>query len=162
MTCIQEVTCELASTVCIGSSLRLVTSATLGEPELQGRTARDPEQYVPQHAGLTETVPVWKLEDWKTSQHGITVDQSHCLSCCLLHFTLMFFSVCCKFCDFSLRATIVLNLNPVGLKSDGTTGQTTGHLEVDMPRATVPSLSTCDGRTTGHWPVALFKRRDRR
>jgi len=50
----------------------------------------------------------------------------------------------------------------VGLKSDGTTGQTTGHLEVDMPRATVPSLSTCDGCTTGHWPVALFMRQDRR
>jgi len=50
---------------------------------------------------------------------------------------------------------------PVDLKSDGTTGQTTGHLEVDTPRATVPSLSTCDGHTTGHWPVALFKRRDR-
>ena len=31
-------------------------------------------------------------------------------------------------------------------------GQTTGHLEVDTPRATVPSLSTCDGHTTGHWP----------
>jgi len=26
----------------------------------------------------------------------------------------------------------------------------------------VPSLSTCDGRTTGHWPVALFKRWNRR
>jgi len=23
----------------------------------------------------------------------------------------------------------------------------------------VPSLSTCDGRMTGHWPVALFKQR---
>jgi len=33
---------------------------------------------------------------------------------------------------------------------------TTGHLEVDTPRATVPSLSTCDGHTTGHRPVALF------
>jgi len=50
----------------------------------------------------------------------------------------------------------------VGLKSDGTTGQTTGHLEFDTARATVPSLSTCDGHTTGHWPVALFKRWDRR
>jgi len=38
--------------------------------------------------------------------------------------------------------------HPVGLKSDGTTG----HLEVDTPRAAVPSLSTCDGHTTGHWP----------
>jgi len=37
-----------------------------------------------------------------------------------------------------------------------------GHLEADTPRATVPSLCTCDGHTTGHWPVALFKRRDRR
>ena len=46
----------------------------------------------------------------------------------------------------------------VGLKSNGTTG----HLEVDTPRATVESLSTCDGHTTGHWPVALFKRWDRR
>jgi len=44
----------------------------------------------------------------------------------------------------------------VGLKSDGTIGQ------VVTPRATVPSLSMCDGHTTGHWPVALFKRRDRR
>jgi len=51
---------------------------------------------------------------------------------------------------------------PVGLKSDGTMGQTMGKLEVDTPRATVPSLSTCNGHTTGHWPVALFKRRDRR
>ena len=34
---------------------------------------------------------------------------------------------------------------PVGLKSDGMTGQTTGHLKVDTPRAIVPSLSTCDG-----------------
>ena len=50
----------------------------------------------------------------------------------------------------------------VGLKSDGTTGQTTGHLEVDTPWATVPSLSTCDRHTTGHWPVAFFKGRDRR
>jgi len=41
-------------------------------------------------------------------------------------------------------------------------GKTTGHLEVDTPRATVPSLSTCDRHMTGHWPVALFKRRDRR
>ena len=46
----------------------------------------------------------------------------------------------------------------VGLKSDGTTG----HVEVDTARATVPSLSTCDGHTTGHWLMALFKRRDRR
>ena len=51
---------------------------------------------------------------------------------------------------------ITVRTEPVGLKSDGTTGQTTGHLEVDMPWA------TCDGRTTGHWSVALFKRRDRR
>ena len=36
----------------------------------------------------------------------------------------------------------------VGLKSDGTTG----HLEIDAPRATVLSLSMCDGHTTGHWP----------
>jgi len=50
----------------------------------------------------------------------------------------------------------------VGLKSDGTTGQTTGNLEVDTPRATVPSLSKYDGHTMGHWPVAFFKRRDRR
>jgi len=61
--------------------------------------------------------------------------------------------------DHSWLAEIILYA--VGLKSDGTTGQTTGHLEVDMPRATVPSSSTCDGHTTGHWPVALFKRRDR-
>ena len=53
------------------------------------------------------------------------------------------------------------NTNPVGRKSDGMTGQMTGHLEVNMPPATVPSLSTCNGRTTGHWPMALFKRRDR-
>jgi len=33
---------------------------------------------------------------------------------------------------------------------------TTGHLEVDTPRATVPSLSTCDGHTTRHRPMALF------
>jgi len=51
----------------------------------------------------------------------------------------------------------MIGLGPVGLKSDGMTGQTTGHLEVNTPRATVPSLSTCDGHTTGHWPVALFK-----
>jgi len=38
----------------------------------------------------------------------------------------------------------------------------TGYLEVDTPRATVPSLSMCDGHATGHWPVVLFKRRDRR
>jgi len=39
------------------------------------------------------------------------------------------------------------------LKSDGTAGQTTGHLEVDTPRATVPSLSACDDtrRDTGPW-----------
>jgi len=48
----------------------------------------------------------------------------------------------------------------VGLKSDGTMGQTTGHLEVDTPQATVPSLSTYDGHTTGDWAVALFKRQD--
>ena len=52
-------------------------------------------------------------------------------------------------------------LMTVCLKSDGTTGQTTGHLEVDTPRATVPT-STCDRQPTGHWPVAMFKRRDRR
>ena len=50
----------------------------------------------------------------------------------------------------------------VGLKSDGMTGQMTGHLEVDTLWATVRLLSSCDGHTTGHWPVALFKRRDRR
>jgi len=56
-----------------------------------------------------------------------------------------------------------LKVGAVGLKSDGTMGQTTtGHLEVNTPLATVLSLSTCDGHTTGHWPVALFKRRDRR
>jgi len=38
---------------------------------------------------------------------------------------------------------------------DGMTGQTTGHLEVDTPRATVPSLSTCNGHTMGHRPVAF-------
>jgi len=62
--------------------------------------------------------------------------------------------------DHSWLAEIILYA--VGLKSDRTTGQTMGHLEVDTPRATVPSLSMCDGHTTGHWPVALFKRRDRR
>ena len=37
---VQEATCELASTVCTGSSLRLVTSATLGEqPESHGHRA---------------------------------------------------------------------------------------------------------------------------
>jgi len=50
----------------------------------------------------------------------------------------------------------------VGLKSDGITAQTMGHLEVDTPRTIVPSLCTCDGHTTGQWPVALFKRGDRR
>jgi len=35
-------------------------------------------------------------------------------------------------------------------RHDGTTGQTTEHLEVDTPWATVPSLLTCDGHTTGH------------
>jgi len=45
----------------------------------------------------------------------------------------------------------------LGLKSDGMTGQMTGHQEVDTPRATVPSLSTCDRHTMGHWPVALLK-----
>ena len=67
-------------------------------------------------------------------------------------------SYCVLYTVYSTRTSC----NAVGLKSDGTTGQTTGHLEVNTPRATVPSLSTCDGRTTGHWPVALFKRRDRR
>jgi len=37
-----------------------------------------------------------------------------------------------------------------------------GHLEVDTQQATVPLLSTCDGHMTGHWPVAVFKRWDRR
>jgi len=32
-------------------------------------------------------------------------------------------------------------------------GQTTGNLEFDTPRATVPSLSTCDGHTTGRGVV---------
>ena len=60
---------------------------------------------------------------------------------------------------FSVHIYLVTSVyQAVGLKSDGTMG----HVEVNMPRATVPSLSTCDGHTTGHWPVALFKRRDRR
>ena len=40
---VQEATCELACTVCTGSSLWLVTSATLGEPESHGHRAWNPE-----------------------------------------------------------------------------------------------------------------------
>jgi len=47
----------------------------------------------------------------------------------------------------------------VGLKSNGMTGQTMGHLEADTLPATVPSLSMCDGHTMGHWPVVLRDRR---
>jgi len=112
LTCVQEATCELASTVCIGSSLQLVTSATLGEPESHGSVAWDPEQYVLQHAGLTEMVPVWKLEDWKTSRHSITVVQSHCIVLLSVVFYFnVFFLFAANFVIFSLRATILLNLN---------------------------------------------------
>jgi len=57
------------------------------------------------------------------------------------------------------NSEIITKRVAVGLKSNGTTGQTTGDLDVDKSRATVPSLSTCDEHTTGHWPVALFKTR---
>jgi len=57
----------------------------------------------------------------------------------------------------AILAGLALIYSMVGLKSDGTMG----YLEVDTPRATVPSLSMCDRHTTGHWPMALFKRRDR-
>jgi len=77
LACVQEATCELARTVCTGPSLRLVTSATLGEPESHGHAAWDPEQYVPQH-GFTETVPVWKLEDQPARHYCSPIaDQRH-------------------------------------------------------------------------------------
>ena len=54
---------------------------------------------------------------------------------------------------------IGLKLHTVDLKSDETDDGTPGGR---YATAIVPSLSTCDGHTTGHWPVALFKRWDRR
>jgi len=82
LACVQEATCGLANAVCTGSSLRLVTSATLGQPESHGRAAWDLDQYVPQRAGLAETVRVWKLEDQPAAQHGVTVVQSREDKCC--------------------------------------------------------------------------------
>ena len=40
-------------------------------------------------------------------------------------------------------------------RDDGTDDKTPGGQYAIW--ATVPSLSTCDGHTTAHWPVALFK-----
>jgi len=48
-----------------------------------------------------------------------------------------------------MEVSVCTQLAAVGLKSDGMTGQTTGHLKVDMPWVTVPSLFMCNGHTAG-------------
>ena len=63
LTCVQEATCGLVNTICTEPSPLLVTSATLGELESHDHAAIGPWQYVLRHAGLAETMPVWKLED---------------------------------------------------------------------------------------------------
>jgi len=67
---VQEVTCGPASTTSTKSTLRLVTSATLGEPghmatwlEIPNSTCR----------GVQNSLKWCQCENWETSQHGITV-----------------------------------------------------------------------------------------
>jgi len=67
-----------------GSSLRLVTSATIGEPESHGRLAWGPEQYMPQRAGLAEMAPAWKLEDQPARRYSSPVARGQVLWLVLL------------------------------------------------------------------------------
>ena len=62
LACVQEATCGPASTICTGSSIRLI-SATPRKPGSRGRATYNPEQYVPRLVELAETVPVWKPKD---------------------------------------------------------------------------------------------------
>jgi len=52
--------------------------------ESHGRAACDPEQYVPQRAGLAETVPVWKLEDQPAQRYSSPVARRQVLWLVLL------------------------------------------------------------------------------